>query len=490
MPDITKYAVSDKTGLFLIVISSILLGIWAVVDTIALRNILLVSGAVIGLLYWLKFFWGSVNQGAGKNFSLPQFAPLILIGLIFCWILFHYCFLAREPLLQLDELKSTWFRSFLAVTVGSATGLALNRKKVYAPVFWLGLFMSFIVLLYQYIPKAIAKQSMFAVDWFGSYIYWAKFSGVLAGTILISGLLGMWVDSVWPKLRAIDDFKRQGTSQKINLILVSIYAVLGISVAFFSFVFIFDSKAGVGLAVIILVMWFFIVQVYFLRKILCSRGWGNTLRSILRLAILICLAVFVVGWFTQKHIKNNPGWESLFSDIYASSQIDKYKNWQNISKFGIPYRDNGEMVMGNTYERVSWAVAGIRLLRSEPLGYGTLRSFPKQMKGIIPDFSGSPYTHSAWIDIGLAFGLPALLMIFTAIGIVLMRAILCSGSSWRASVITLSIAILILYGVGEYGFQHGIEILFYFLGFLSSLSLSLPKNLIADSGRPLYKQSE
>jgi hypothetical protein len=204
---ITKYTGSDKAGLCLIVISSILLGIWAVVNTIALRNILLVSGAVIGLLYWLNFFRAFTKQRIDKIFSLTQFAPLILIGLIFCWILFHYLFLAREPIQQLDELKSTWFRSFLAVIVGSATGLALNRKKVYAPVLWFGLLISFIVLLYQYIPKAMAKQSMFAVDWFGDYIYWAKFSGVLAGSILIAGLLGMWVDCVWPKLKTKDHFQ-------------------------------------------------------------------------------------------------------------------------------------------------------------------------------------------------------------------------------------------------------------------------------------------
>jgi hypothetical protein len=328
----------------------------------------------------------------------------------------------------------------------------------------------------------MAKQSMFAVD-FGGYIYLAKFSGVLAGSILISGLLGMWVDCIWPKLRVVDHFRRQEISQKINLVLASIYTVLVISVTLFSFVFIFDAKTGVGLAVIIFVTWSFIGLVYFLRKILWSQDIKNHSRSILRLAILFCLAIFVVGWFAQKHIKNNPGWESLLSDIYVSAQIDKHINWQNTPKFGFPKRDDGEMVKSNTYERVSWALAGVRLLQSEPFGYGILRSFPRQMKAMIPDFSGSPYTHSAWIDIGLAFGLPALFMIFTVIGIILMRAIRGGGSPWRASVLTLSIAILILYGVGEYGFQHGVEILFYLLGFLSSLSLILPKNLLINSGR-------
>lgn len=473
---IIKYAGLDKIGLSLIVISSVLLGIWATVNTIALRNILLASGGVIGLFYWLKFFRAMIKQGGDKKFSLSKFAPLMLIGLFFCWILFHYFFLSREPVLQLDELKSTWLRSFLAVIVGSATGLSLNRNKAFAPVLWLGLLVSFIVLLDQYIPKAVARQSMFAPDPLGGYIYWAKFSGVLAGSILIAGLLGMWVDCVWPKLRVADYFQREMIFQKIYQMLASIYTVLGIGLALFSFVFIFDAKNGVGLAIIIFVIWFFIGLIESLREILRLGGAKNRRKLILRLIFFFCLAIFAVGWFTQKHIKNNPGWESLFSDIYVSAQIDKYKNWQNTQKFGVPKRYDGEYVRSNTYERVSWAVAGIRLLQSEPLGYGTLRSFPKQMKVIIPDFSGSPYTHSAWIDVGLAFGIPALLIIFSAVGIVLMRAIRGGSGHWRASIFTLSIAMLVLYSVGEYGFQHGVEILFYLLGFLSSLSLIFSKN--------------
>jgi hypothetical protein len=35
---------------------------------------------------------------------------------------------------------------------------------------------------------------LFATDFFGNYIYLAKYSGVLAGTILIAKLLGMAID--------------------------------------------------------------------------------------------------------------------------------------------------------------------------------------------------------------------------------------------------------------------------------------------------------
>jgi hypothetical protein len=186
-----------------------LLGIWAVVNTIALRNTLLVVGGLLALFYWFKFLKSLMRNRVANHFSLTQFAPLVLIGLLFCWILFHYFFFAHEPALKLEELKSTWLRSFLAVLLGSATGLALNRNRASAPLLWLGLLFSFLVLLYQYIPKAVASQSMFAVDWFGNYIYWAKFSGVLAGSVLISGLIGMWLDCIWPQFRGSGYFPQQ-----------------------------------------------------------------------------------------------------------------------------------------------------------------------------------------------------------------------------------------------------------------------------------------
>jgi len=463
----------DNIGLLLVVISSILLGIWVTVNTIALRNILLVLGVALGILYWLAFFKSAIHQKIDENFSPTQFAPLALIGLFFCWILFHYFFLSHEPILQLNELKSTWLRSFMAVIVGSATGLAISRNRAYAPILWFGLLLSFIVLLYQYIPKAISNQSMFAIDFFGNYIYQAKFNGVLAGVIMISGLLGMWIDCTFLKLGSVADSCSQNKSKKLGGILISIYAAFGICLALFAFVFIFDAKTGVGLTVILFVLWFFIGFFYFMKRILVAKIEGVHSKLFFRLVIIFLASVLVLGWFIQKHIKNNPGWESLYSDIYISAQVDKYSNWQNTPQFGAPQRDDGQVVRGNTYERVSWAVAGAHLLIDNPLGYGLSRSFPIQMKQIVPAFGGSPYTHSAWIDLGLTFGLPGLTLIIASILIVLWSVICSTNCPWRATVFTFSLSVLILYAVGEYGFQHGVEILFFICGLLCGLTMRI-----------------
>lgn len=84
----------NQLGIALIVISSGLLGIWAVRDTIALRNILLVLGSILSLIYWYIYF---KNQ---KKLSFPDFkdkpfidfVPTVLISCMFLWVVLHYFF--------------------------------------------------------------------------------------------------------------------------------------------------------------------------------------------------------------------------------------------------------------------------------------------------------------------------------------------------------------------------------------------------------------
>jgi hypothetical protein len=62
----------DKTGLVLVLISSVLLGIWATMNTIALRNVLLWVGTVIALTYWWN--WFKTNKA---NHTLPSLLAYI-----------------------------------------------------------------------------------------------------------------------------------------------------------------------------------------------------------------------------------------------------------------------------------------------------------------------------------------------------------------------------------------------------------------------------
>lgn len=464
----------NKVGVILIFISSVLLGIWATVHTIALRNILLGFGGLAAIYYWSEWL-KSVNKGF---FGLPPpklaWVPIALAISMLLWVLIHFAFFSVDPQRQLNELSSTWLRSWLALLIGSATGLVLIGNRKFVPWLWLGLTFSFLILIGQYIPKALQRRSFFGVDFFGDYIYWAKFNGVLAGTILIAGLLGLLidyfrVDLAQRKAKTISLIMQAGSSYPVPM-----YSLLGIFLATYSFVFIFDAKAGVGLSVILIAFWVLIGSGLLIIKIVCSKKQKSINTVYIKLAGLFVFIVLALSFLAYKHVKNNPGWESLFTDIAISVKVDQYPNWQNPSKYGYPQREDGTTVTGNTYERASLAAVGLRLISMQPLGNGLFRSFPEQVKKLAPEYSifGLVYTHSAWIDLGLAFGLGGLVLIPLAFLVAIVRAVMGLSGNHKATIITLSLAILVLYSVGEYAFQQGVEILFYICGLVSGLSLA------------------
>jgi len=475
----------DKFGLVLVLISSVLLGIWATMNTIALRNILLWVGVLIALAYWWN--WFKTNKA---NHTLPSLSSLywlavILITLMFSWVVIHYFLFAQNPQQQFSELKSTWLRSLLAVIIGSATGLALNRNPRFMPWLWLGLLLSFVVLIYQYIPKAMVKQNLFAVDHFGGYIFWAKFNGVLAGTILIAGLLGLLMDSIWrnkaggntipPSITADQKTTVHPNSAVVKVglmsgIVIPIYVFVGICIATYAFVFIFDAKVGVGMAFMLITFWLGIGLLFILKNVASEQDKKRRRAFLMKSLIVFSLAVTSLTWLTAKHIKNNPGWGSLFEDMAISAQIDTHNTWKGTGA-ALPLRKDGTPVAGNTYERVAFATLGMRLIALNTLGNGSLRSFRDDVKKIEPNYNNHHYTHSAWIDLGLSFGLPGLLFLPIAFISLLVCAALNSQIRFRASIITMAIAILILYLVGEYAFGHSVEILFYLAGLLCGLTL-------------------
>lgn len=471
MPLIKSTKTTGKAELLLVAISSALLGIWATMETIALRNILLFFGALFSIQYLVSQLKSENRAQTAMRFNVIACAPLFLILLMLIWVVAHYIFLSTNHSRQWDELIGTWLRAALAVLLGLSTGIALIRNKNLLPILWLGLFISFLVLIYQYVPKAIQRDSLFAVDHFGDYIYWAKFSGVLAGTVLISGLLGMVIDYfLFAREKERRVLSVDWPEKKVGS-LVLIYALAGITLATYSFVFVFDAQAGVGLVVILIGFSTLAVLIVLGMQMLKHQNQKRNLGNYFLLMIVLLLIALIISFLSLKHVKHNQGWESLLEDIAISSKVNKYPNWQDPSKFGYPKRADGTLVAGNIYERVSWGVVGYKLILNEPLGSGIFRSFPDQVKKLVPGFNAAAYTHSAWIDLGLSFGVPGLILIPAALLIALVRAALIESSPFRSTIISLSLAILVLYGVGEYAFQHGIEILFYVSSLVGGLTI-------------------
>lgn len=440
----------DVLGYCLIILSSVLLGIWAVKGTIALRNSLLGIETILSTIYCIRFFKANKHKTPLKNWT-----PLILLGLMFCWVIFHYFFLTRFPEQQFHELTSTWLRSFLAVVVGVGTGLAIRKRPNAVNFLWLGILTSFAYLFYQYIPKAIALNSFFVpLPDNASYIFYGKISGVLAGTILVLGLLGTMADVI----------KR---GQFWGVLTTAVLWLLGTASALYAYVFIFDTRNGIGLAAIFFIFMSITAIFQFIKAVL-ARKMG--LSAPLLMALIIVSTV-MLGWFCIQHIKHNPGWSTMWEDTKTSIQIQKYPNWQNPQVMGYPQNPNGEVVKPNTYERLAWASAGARIFLPEnPLGVGILsKPFITLLMQKYPNGGAYiPSTHSAWVEIALAFGYPGVLLTLGALFSLLCISVSFAGPHQYLTSL-LSLGLILLYTVGEISSQHAIEMICFLIALMSAL---------------------
>lgn len=447
----------------LVILSSTLLGIWAVKDTIALRNILLVGGALFAI-YYIVQEWR--YHDLKKYCSTWKILPIILVGLTFIWVITHYFIYSLDPITQLDELKSTWLRAFLATIIGLGTGLSLRNYPNRLNLLWLGIFISFMVLFYQYIPRAIAQDKLLVPD-YDHYLFHLKINTVLMGTILLAGIDG----ALWDHLRSIN-YRWNSVSFRYLL-----FWLIGTVMVLWSFVYIVDSRNGIGLSTILYSFWFICASVLLTKGQIKQPNLKGLVYFIFAISILL-----IVLYFAYLQTKVNKGWLTLFEDAKIAVQIDKYPNWHNLPQLGYPERADGQPVTANTYERVAWATAGIVAITSYPVGVGVL-SRPLTMH---PNVSarwtaGSTSsnvlniaTHSGWVELGLALGVPVLIFIFSSLIITFINALTWVYSA-KMTILGFVILIATLYTVGEAAIDHGLEILFYLLAFLPALLLTESK---------------
>jgi hypothetical protein len=446
----------------LVVLSSILLGIWAVKDTIALRNILLVSGTLFSIYYIIQEWrHGDLKEQC----TIWKALPFLLLAFTFVWVVAHYFFFSLDPIKQFEDLEGTWLRAFMASIVGFATGLALRNHPNRLNLLWFGVLIAFLVLFYQYIPRALAQNKLLVPD-YDHYLFHLKINTVLMGMILIAGIDG-----------ALLDHLRASQYRWSNMRLwYFLYWLLGTSLTLWAFVYIVDARNGIGLSTILYGFWFICALAFFIQSQIRCLNFKSLL-ALLITGIGLCLILN----FAYLQTTFNKGWHTLIDDAKIAVQIDRYPHWQNPAQIGYPKRDDGQMVTVNTYERVAWATAGSRAIIAYPQGVGVL-AYPLAKhpnappKMVVSSNIPGIATHSGWVELGLAFGLPILALIFIALLLIFAQAV---RQAYPARMTALGFVVLItsLYLMGEVSTQHGIEILYYLLALIPALLLTKPRQI-------------
>lgn len=432
----------------IVFISTALLAIWSLRNTIALRNVLLVLGTLVAL-FLIKQYLKQPQKTASN--SIWRYFPIILSSCTLIWVGIHYLVFSQDSALQLKDLTSTWVRVFMASIIGAATGLAIKENPQRSQYLWFGIFCSFVYLLVHYLGAYSQSGKLFMPNYYFTSPFSNKINTVLMGGLFIGAICGSAAAAL--------------TSQNSPLYPRMIYFYWAIAVAtiLYAFTTIIDTRNGLGVGLILLSTWVLYMFFVMLGRQLFTRtlNWKR--------GILILLPILFIFIFVQQHLSINRGWNHFFEDIAIGFQIDEVPNWQNIQKFGYPKTSSGEQVYPNNYERAAWAAAGAHTIYENPLGYGLLEhSLGKMIQKSYPE-AVIRSSHSAWIDFGLAFGIPGLALILGAL-ISAMVLAMRSQSPNKLVVIWLAFSLLLTFTVAEVSSNHTIEILFFCIALLNTMA--------------------
>lgn len=366
---------------------ALLFFIWVLPETIALRHILLATS------FFASLFIIYQNFTLLKR-SVTSMLPLIFLGSLFFWVGIHYIFFSLNPELEFSEIQGLWIRVLLGYVAAIGLGISFRKYPSLLKYFYVAIFFIPIINLVTYAYAVYLHGAWVEPNAFVRFLF-AKietaYFGGIAAAIAVGNLINLLL------IRKNHHHYWQIFFWLLGLVLTLASALVS------------STKNGMAITITLAV---FLVVVILYGSLFKSRS----LRAPVVGAIVFILLASGIVW--QKHaIFASQGWKTIVQDVNVSLDIDTHQQWQKREGSVLaPLNSMGIPAALNTYERVAWARVGMRLIGQYPLGYGSINSSfaGLQKHANIPN-ENQGQTHSGWVDFGLAFGIPGLLLIFLPI---------------------------------------------------------------------------
>ena len=427
-------------GLLLLV--ALLLAIWPLPNTLALRHVLLLGGTTLAL---------PILVAARRDLCARQNWNLWLFLGFYAWLLIHFFLLSVNMEEQTYELRGDWLRSLLAVALGLALALRMVRPPGSAheardsAIFVAGLAGTIAIYMGRYFYEVVQTGVLVHTNF-----YWQPYLGktplVVFGSVLLCGIFARLTAGLNPSNRTP---WLVGTGIGIACVAASYYF----------------SNTKNGFIVFLLVFCIYTVKLFLGST---RKRWTDHLTF----AVILC----VLTAFLSFHIQANPSWLNFFADVKAGQDIDTNQYWKDAEKYPLPTNARGVIANQSTYERSAWATAGMQLVKEHPLGYGLINhSFGALALERWPDFykpigKYRHASHSGWLDFTLGFGLPGLLLVLIPLWVAFRRAALQPGF-WFAFVRWSVPIVSVVYLITEVCTGHFIEFLFFYIALVTGITL-------------------
>ena len=419
-----------------------ILFIWCIPNTIALRNSLLLLGGINAsyLIVLYRYQFGVFNK---------KYLPLVLLGCLYLWAFLHYTFFSYNPTLELSELRSIWLRALAGSLIAVALPFCLIGNQRRSDIFFIFLFSTPTINIFLYLCACITSGYVITPqEYVGGFIFKkieTVFFGSIATAIAAANLITI--------------FTQKNRSQSSETLNASLW-LFGIVICFISAV-LSNTKNGILIGLFVA----FFAGGYLLFCEIKSRS-NHKAGAILALGLIL---FSLAAWKVHDHFSTG-GWRTLVADIKAGLDTENNREWnmENSGKF-LPFNELGEKVSGSTYMRVAWAKVGIGLIKEYPMGYGSVNSSYDgltNLSGIDPGKHGQ--THSGLVDFGLAYGIPGLFLLASAL-VCMLFLIPVNPSSWALQTLFIALTFFPLGLIAEIAWKQYFEASLFFVGYAAAL---------------------
>lgn len=421
---------------------ALLMFVWSVTGTIALRN-------GLELLLFLSLPWLGVDWPALWR-SLRQ-PVVLLLGALSLWIVFHNLVLAWEPERAWYE-SLQWFKAGLCFVLGAALACAprqagaLDRWRFWALALlaaW-ALHLLLNVLLKDWsLPPGTAMQAATRVGSRDMVSY--------LGTGLLALLLADAVARFAGGLRMLPVSARVLWGAIIACIVLTLATLTRNALPVMA--------AEIGLAVVALI------------------GLAATRRQRLHCTGLAAAVAALIISAMAVNLAMDQRWANFSDSVRIGWDIDGHDWWLDQVANPRPHNDQGVPVDHSAYSRAAWLRGAVRMIGEYPLGTGYDRNALRRAlaRSYGPSAHAPGHAHAGLLDFTLATGIPGGLMLTGAL-------IWLSVLGWRRWRVTrdaagLALAIfclsyLLRAAVDGIVRDHMLEQAFFVIGLLFAASLA------------------
>ena len=356
-------------------LSAILLLIWSIPHTVALRYTLMTSLALC------VFSLPAVRQAV---WAQCRAQPVLWVYLaLSVWLVIQIPTVAMHPQETFEELRGQWLKSSLALLLGMGV-MQLGRVT---PGAGRGVVFHWVFLA---LGAAVWMQG---ADYFWAWLLQGQSSfhstGIFNGKVQVSYLANLFLS-----LCMAEAFSRVcggGRHVAIPSPLLLAWALCAVAVTFFS-----GARNGLIGVLLLCVSTGLLMVCYAPARVSRAQRLGG-----------FVLLLAVAGSLAGAQLKTDPRWMRFVESTSYSFQTDTVLSWLDPKRYPYPILSDGQPLDDSAYERTAWIIVGMKLSAEHKLGVGFTR---KAYTNTVMDKYGVlvRHSHSGLVEYTLGMGWPGI----------------------------------------------------------------------------------